>query len=142
RGVAVVDPWWTDAALARLADAGVRGIRLNLVGFTNYAKYGAEEWLQLYRRLPAQRMHLEVFVDRGRLPDIAACLEAVEVTTIFDHFGNPGTTADAIDATFAAVAKLARTRPVGCKLSGLYRVGALDPRLAVLRWVEAAGHEH
>lgn len=141
RGVAVVDPWWNDMALARLATGGVRAIRLNLVGFTDYSRYGAEEWLQLYRRLGSHGLHLEIFVDRGRLPDIAKCIESVEVTTIFDHFGNPGEKPEAIDATFAAVARLARTRPVGCKFSGLYRMGAVEPRVMVLRWCEAAGHE-
>jgi predicted TIM-barrel fold metal-dependent hydrolase len=58
---------------------------------------------------------------------------------VFDHFGNPGTTAQAQDATFAAASRLARSRPVWAKLSGHYRLGGADPVALAARWTEAVG---
>src|SRR5690242_19042010 len=50
RGVAVVDPTFDDDALAKLVDAGVVAIRLNLRGVKDLAPYGGEEWRALYAR--------------------------------------------------------------------------------------------
>jgi predicted TIM-barrel fold metal-dependent hydrolase len=139
RAVAVVDPGFAGADLARLAAGGVRAIRLNLKSAADYSAYASEPWRALLERVHALGWHVEAYVDAGRLPEIAPAFLASPVTVVFDHFGNPGATREAQDATFAAVAALARTRPVWAKLSGHYRLGGADPATLARRWIDAVG---
>jgi predicted TIM-barrel fold metal-dependent hydrolase len=141
RAVAVIDPAIDDEALARLAAGGVRAIRLNLKSVADYAAYAAPGWRRLFERVHALGWHVEAYVDTGRLPEIAAALAQSPVAVVFDHFGNPGTSRAAQDATFAAAASLARTRPVWAKLSAPYRLGAADPVALAGRWTECVGEQ-
>lgn len=142
RGVAVVDPGISEASLDRLRDNGVRAIRLNLAGAADYSPWASSLAMSLLERLHARAMHVEVFVDAGRMPDAAPLLGPSRVRVVFDHFGNPGANDAEVDATFAAVARLASRARVGVKLSGAYRTGNADPRHLALRWLEIVGHEN
>jgi predicted TIM-barrel fold metal-dependent hydrolase len=139
RGVAIVEPSVDDATLARLHEGGIRAVRLNVKSVADYAPYGSEAWKALYRRIHALGWHVETYVDAGRLPEIAPAFSDTPVAVVFDHFGNPGTTPAAVDATFAAVAALAREREVFAKLSAPYRLGGANPAALSARWLEAVG---
>jgi predicted TIM-barrel fold metal-dependent hydrolase len=140
RGVAVLDPAASNEDIARLHEAGVRAIRLNLFGVADYAAYASAPWAQLLDRIGARGWHVEVFVACGRLPEIVPALQGRELAVVFDHFGNPGTGAR-LEATFAAAAKLARAQPVHCKLSGPYRLEGDAAGLAQ-RWIGIVGMEN
>ena len=141
RGVVVIDPSADDRTIARMHSAGIAGMRLNLAGRADYAAFASEEWKALYRRVHAHGWHVEVFVDSGRLPDIAPAFDGTGVDVVFDHFGNPGVDPAHVDATFAAVRSLARDRSVHVKLSGPYRLGGADRRVLARRWLETVGVE-
>lgn len=142
RAVAVVDPGFDDGALAKLHAGGVRAIRLNLARVDDYAAFTAPAWKALFARVHDLGWHAESFVDAGRLPEIASAFEGTPVAVVFDHFGNPGVTPATVEATFAAVAALARSRPVWVKLSGPYRLGGADPAGLARRWIDTVGEEH
>jgi predicted TIM-barrel fold metal-dependent hydrolase len=139
RGVAVLSPTVDDATLARFHAAGVRAMRLNLRGVRDYTAYSTGPWRDLYDRVHAHGWHVEIFVDEARLPDVATVLGVSQVAVAFDHFGDPGPDRHAVDATFAAVARLARMRDVWCKLSAPYRLHAADPRALAARWLDTVG---
>jgi len=139
RGVVVVDPSIDDPELARLHEGGIRAIRLNVKSVADYAPFAGEAWKSLYRRIHALGWHVETYVDGGRLPEIAPAFADTPVAVVFDHFGNPGATPEAIDATFAAVTALAREREVFAKLSAPYRLGGANPAGLAARWLEAVG---
>lgn len=142
RGVAVVDPTFDVDALARLADAGVVAIRLNLRGVKDFTPYGGQEWRALYGRAAARAMHLECFMDAGRVPELVPLLRGVDMPVVFDHFANPGTNEASFEATFDAVARLADERFVCCKLSGPYRLEGADRREIACRWLDVIGPDH
>ena len=142
RGVAVVDAGVSDEELDRLHEAGVRAIRLNLAGVADYSPHASRSNMALLERIHARAMHVEVFADAGRIPDIAPLIGPSRVRVVFDHFGNPGASDAQVDATFATVAVLATICRVGVKLSGAYRLGNADPRYLALRWLEIVGHEN
>jgi len=142
RAVAVVDPGFGDEDLARLAEGGVRAIRLNLKAKPDYAAFATGEWRALYRRVHALGWHVEVHVDTGRVPDIVPAFAGSPVAVVFDHFGTPGADPAAQDATFAAVASLSRGRPVWAKLSGPYRLAGADPAALAAGWMETVGGDH
>jgi predicted TIM-barrel fold metal-dependent hydrolase len=139
RAVAVVDPGFDDAALARLHAGGVRGIRLNLKSVADYAAFATPAWASLFARAHALGWHAETYVEAGRFPEIAPAFEASPIAVVLDHFGNPGATPEAVDATFAAAGRLARSRPVWTKLSGPYRLGGADAGKLAARWIEVLG---
>jgi predicted TIM-barrel fold metal-dependent hydrolase len=139
RGVAVAHPLFDDGALRRLHAAGVRAIRLNLRGVTDSAEYVSDAWAELFVRVFALGWHVEVFVDPGGTPAIARILAGTPIPVVFDHFASPGTDERAVAATFAAVEKLAATRPVWGKLSAPYRLNGGDPLAFASRWLEIVG---
>jgi predicted TIM-barrel fold metal-dependent hydrolase len=139
RAVAVVDPGFGAEALAQLERGGVRALRLNVKSVADYGAYATADWLALFSRARALGWHAEVYVDTGRLPEIAPAFEHADIAVVFDHFGNPGEGEQSQDATFAAVARLARTRPVWAKLSAPFRLGGADPGALAARWVDAVG---
>jgi len=139
RAVAVVDPGFDAGALARLGSGGVRAIRLNLKSVADYAAYATPGWRALFDRVHALGWHVEVYVDTGRLPEIAPAFRDSPVAVVFDHFGNPGAAPATQDATFAAVTALAQSRPVWTKLSGPYRLGGADPAALAERWIASVG---
>jgi len=139
RGVAVLPPNIDEATLARFHAAGVRAVRLNLRGARDYSSYVGPSWRDLFSRLHARGWHVEVFLDTGRLPEIANAFDGSPVAVAFDHFGAPGSAKAAIDATFAAVRRLAAERAVWCKFSAPYRLEGGDPRDHAARWLQAVG---
>jgi predicted TIM-barrel fold metal-dependent hydrolase len=142
RGVAVIDARTTDAELARLSDAGIVALRLNLKGSDDYAKYGDPAWLDLFARAHRRGWHLECYTDAGAVARIAPFLERSDIAVVFDHFGNPGVDEEGAEATFAAIARLAASRFVGCKLSAPYRLGGADRQATAARWMDITGPGH
>jgi predicted TIM-barrel fold metal-dependent hydrolase len=141
RGVAVVDPEIAEAQLARLHAGGVRAIRMNLRGIANLSSYSAENWTPLFARVHALGWHVETFLDAGALPGILPLFAQSNIAVTLDHFGSPGETAEAIDATFAAAKALATGRDVWCKFSAPYRLGGVDPTRLAQRWLALVGPE-
>jgi predicted TIM-barrel fold metal-dependent hydrolase len=139
RGVAVLHPLVDAGTLRKFHAGGVRAMRLNLRGAKNLDYYANDAWRGLFDRVHALGWHIEVFVDSGRLPEVARVLARSPVAIAFDHFGMPGRDERAISATFAAVEELSRTRPVWCKLSGPYRLEGADPQALAARWIDTVG---
>ncbi len=139
RGVAVVERTAGDEQLARLEDGGVRAVRLNLKGAEEHSAFMAADWKAFFARIHARGWHVEIYVDHGRLPEVAVKFNASEVAVVLDHFGNPGIDKRAIEATFDAAEKLAMSRAVWCKLSGPYRLGGTDRLSLGSRWLEVLG---
>jgi predicted TIM-barrel fold metal-dependent hydrolase len=124
RGVAVVDPSFDEARLRALGDAGIAALRFNLHGTQAVEPWFQGAWRELLERAARLGWHLEVFMDTGLAPRIAKLLEPIAIPAVFDHFAVP----DPRDpgATYEALARLGRTRPVYCKLSAPYRLQGLD----------------
>ena len=142
RGVAVVDAGVSDALLDTLHEAGVRAIRLNLQGISDYDIFSRTPWPGLFARIGRRGWHVEAFVEAGRAPELLRTLARTEVPLVLDHFANPGTDPKRADATFDAVAAAARERGVTIKLSGPYRLGGADAQALARRWIETLGHAH
>jgi len=137
RGVAVVDPSLEGAALRELGACGVVALRLNLHGIAGIAPYFEGEWRALLDRCARAGWHLEVFTDAGMAPRVARLLEAVAIDVVFDHFAVPD--AARVEETYDALARLARSRAVWCKLSAPYRIVPADADRCASRCIAALG---
>jgi predicted TIM-barrel fold metal-dependent hydrolase len=130
RGVAVVAPAVSDKELESLADAGVVGMRLNLVGLPlPDLRNGA--WPRLLACANSLRWHVEVHREARDLPVIVGELLAQRCTVVVDHFGRPDAEAGASDPGFRYLLSTADTGKVWVKLSAAYRSSRGDGGLGL-----------
>ncbi len=126
RGVAVVGDAVSDAELATMHAAGVRGVRLNLVSPVGERLDPAPRFTALAPRLARLGWHLQWYTNAEMLPRIAELHLASDVTCVLDHLGGFG--ADVADAHPAwRAAEFLAARGAWLKLSGWYRLGAQAP---------------
>jgi predicted TIM-barrel fold metal-dependent hydrolase len=131
RGVAVIDPSATDAALDRLHQAGVRGIRFNLVSPAGHAGDVGAEVLALAPRLAERGWHVQWYAHPEHLTSIATWQQQTGLTFVMDHLAglHAGLNADAV--AWRAVEALA-AHGAWVKLSGWYRLQAKAPYTTLL----------
>lgn len=87
RGVAVVDPAIDEAALHRLHERGIRGIRFNfLKRLVDDAP--KDRFVEVAGRLPAG-WHVVVYFEADILADLRSFLDALPVPLVIDHMGRP-----------------------------------------------------
>ncbi|WP_137895603.1 amidohydrolase family protein [Ramlibacter sp. 2FC] len=135
RGVAVLPPTVGPSRLCELNEAGVRGLRLNLVGTAHDLSDWPAPGTSFWDALRLLGWHLELHTDLGRLPPVLAQLPP-QVPLVIDHMGKPERVS-AQDATVRAVR--ARGAPVHVKLSGAYRLQGRDPGALARLWLGELG---
>ncbi|TQK11330.1 putative TIM-barrel fold metal-dependent hydrolase [Herbaspirillum sp. SJZ107] len=124
RGIAVVGPDATPAALGAMQAAGIAGIRLNLVGNAAVPDFADGRWRALLRQVADLGWQVEVHREAGRLPAVLQPLLDAGVKVVVDHFGRPDPALGVDDPGFRFLLDAASTRRVWIKLSGAYRNGA------------------
>lgn len=82
--VAVIDDSFDAASLTRLSDAGVCGVRFNLVSGNGTP---VEQIEALARRIAPLGWHLQVYATGETLSDLAAMLAKLPVPVVIDHVG-------------------------------------------------------
>lgn len=88
RGVAVVDPAIGDAALDRLHDGGIRGVRFNfLKRLVDDAP--KDRFLELARRIGRLGWHVVVYFEADLLQELRPFLADIPVPLVIDHMGRP-----------------------------------------------------
>ena len=126
-GVALVPADVPDAELARLAKAGMRGVRFN---FMRHLGAGADvrEVLALTPRLAAHGLHLQVHFESALVHELGPWLVQSEVPVVIDHMGRVDARLGAQHEDFQALMRLLDTPHFWVKLSGIDRIDAhADP---------------
>ena len=119
RGVAVVDPMVDDATLQAMAEAGVVGIRLNIVGMP-LPDLARPDWQRLFARVHALGWHVELHRESRDLALAAQPVLDAGCALVVDHFGRPAS-APADDEGFAWLLRAADCGRIWIKLSAAYR---------------------
>ncbi len=128
RGVAVVDPQVSDRQLQDLHEAGVRGLRINVL-FGGGVGFDAME--SLARRIATMGWHLQFLADAGRFDaSLLARLERLPCPGVIDHMGYIAASAGIASPGFLALARLVQEAGFWVKLSGAYRLSRADPDFA------------
>jgi predicted TIM-barrel fold metal-dependent hydrolase len=124
RGIAVVDRTISAEALDDLAQRGVVGIRLNLVGKT-LDDYAEPDWQAFFEKLAERGLQVEIqrsFDDFSHfLPAMLTC----GVTVVIDHFGLPAGGIDLQKPAHRLLLGMLDNAQLWVKLSASYR-SALD----------------
>lgn len=141
RGVAVIDGTESDAELARLQAAGVRGVRVNLsLGRTP----GPEAIGPIAQRIAPLGWHLQLLMPLVQLSQLGPLLRRLPVELVFDHFARVAPGQHHGHPAHALVLELLAAGRAWIKLSGGYLVSPLhsveDPALDALArsFIEAA----
>ena len=110
RGVATVTADVSDAELAALDAAGVRGVRFNfvrrLVDSTPRAML-----LEIARRIAALKWHVVIYFEAQDLPELYDFFATLPATVVVDHMGRPDVTRAVDGPGFALFVKLMREHP-------------------------------
>ncbi len=123
RGVVVIDASTTDAELREMHDAGVRGVRFNLV-----SPVGAkpDDMDSIVARVAPLNWHVQFYAAPSHYPQIAACQKRWSVPIVLDHMAG-----FRVDTPFSpeAAAQLRALGEAGAwiKCSGFYRLGMASP---------------
>jgi len=123
RGVAVIPRDCELVTLTEMREAGIAGIRLNLIG---HADEPLEHWLsaQTLAHVRTLGWHVEVHAEAARLDGIIEPLLDAEVDVVVDHFGRPDPRLGASDPGFRRLLERSQTQRVWVKISGAYRIGS------------------
>jgi len=84
RAVAVIDDSFDDAALRRLHERGVRGVRFNMVSGNGTPE---DQLGALARQLAPLGWHIQIYAEGDKLADIAPRLAKLPVDVVIDHSG-------------------------------------------------------
>ncbi|POT54622.1 hypothetical protein C3432_26825 [Citrobacter amalonaticus] len=122
-GVAVVDTAITIAEMQEMREAGVIGIRLNLIGLP-LPDFQTAAWQTLLGHVNDLGWHVELHRSARDLPPLIGPLLAAGVKVVVDHFGLPSETDKAQDEGFRYLLTLAASRRVWVKISASYRNGS------------------
>ena len=142
RGVAVLDESVTDAELARLHAAGVRGVRFNLsLGVSS----SAASLLPVAERIAPLGWHVQLILQPEGLLGLAPALRRLPVRVVLDHLGKIAPSQQGGAAHRLILELLAEDR-AWVKLSGAYLVtegaspGHEDVASLARSYIECAPH--
>ncbi|MBC7778882.1 MAG: amidohydrolase family protein [Proteobacteria bacterium] len=125
RGVAVISGEESDAELASMHEAGIRGVRLNL--YTKGAVLSLDDATRLAERIRPLRWHLQIYADVSKLPDLDDLLRRLGGTVVIDHMGHPQVEHGVEAPAFRALTRALADGRCWVKLSGAYRLSKRHP---------------
>ena len=119
RGVAVIDPDISDAALEAMHAQGVRGARFNLL-------FGGGVTLDVLETIDARLAplgwHLQFLLDGRDLPAMRTRLTRLRCPVVIDHMGHMPVAAGVRSDAFQTLQRLIGDHGWWVKLSGAYRI--------------------
>ena len=126
RGVAVVSEDVSESELKQMHEAGVRGVRVNIVDVKN-RKAGTlpiKMLEQLAFKIAPLGWHMELLLHVDEFPDLDKMLSEFPVDTVYGHFGYMKTEKGEENPGFLALIRLLKTGKAWVKLTGPYRISS------------------
>lgn len=130
RGIAVLDPSVSSDTLVAMHDAGVRGLRINVL-FGGGVGWQAME--ELAAKIADLGWHLELLLDVRQLPDLLPRVTRLPVPVVVDHLGHMPAELGPRHPGFQALLTLLTHHEAWVKLSGAYRIDAQAPEYPAAR---------
>ncbi|WP_421558293.1 amidohydrolase family protein [Pseudomonas canadensis] len=121
RGVVVVERDIARDALYAMADSGVVGVRLNLVGRA-LPDFNEPGWKVFFEHIVELGWHVELHRELDDLPYLVGQLLPFGVKLVIDHFGRPDAGLGVEQRGFAELLELALGGHLWLKVSGIYRL--------------------
>jgi predicted TIM-barrel fold metal-dependent hydrolase len=123
RGVAVIANNTSDRELEELHQAGVRGVRCNIVDVADKSAGLPIAYLtNLAKRIAPFGWHLELLMHVNEYPDLAKVFENFPVDLVFGHFGYTHAKHGVNNPGFQGLLNLIREQRAWVKMTGPYRI--------------------
>lgn len=123
RGVAVIPTTISDKELEDMHQAGVRGIRCNVVDVADKSTgLPIKQLTAIAQRIKPFGWHLELLVHVNEYPDLARTFNNFPVDLVFGHFGYCHAKHGAYDKGFQGLLELLRNQQAWVKMTGAYRI--------------------
>jgi predicted TIM-barrel fold metal-dependent hydrolase len=123
RGVAGIDEATTDATLADMHAAGVRGVRVNLESYGESDPAVARRYLTwAAKRVAPLGWHVQTYTNIAILAVLQATILALPTTLVVDHFGRAQASGGTAQPGFEQLLELLRSGKVYVKISAPYRI--------------------
>lgn len=137
-GVAMVDESSTEADIAELHEAGVRGTRFNFVAHLGGAPTLETFWRVVDRVAPFG-WHIVLHFDAVDLPDYAALLDRMPCPFVIDHMARVDASAGLDQEPFQSLLELMSDERCWVKISGAERItaDALPPYSSAVPYAQA-----
>ena len=136
RGIAVIDDEISDAELAAMHEAGVRGLRLNLRAKGSASPEDVAP--RVAQRIAPLGWHLQLRINPQDLANAEALVDKLPVPVVVDHFGAVEVAEGVEGKTFQTILGLARRGRCFIKLSAPMRMSRHElPYADVLPFVHA-----
>ena len=131
RGVAVIDDKTTESELDALAQAGIRGIRINLsTGGSNDPEVARKRFLAAVGRAKARNWHVQLYTNLEVIASLGDAVAAAPVPIVFDHFGGADAALGTGQRGFPDLVALVKSGKAYVKVSGVYRASTKAPDYA------------
>ncbi|MGA3188364.1 MAG: amidohydrolase family protein [Bryobacteraceae bacterium] len=131
RGIAVIDEKTPEKDLDAMAEAGIRGIRLNLTtGVQTDAAAARQRFTAAMERIKGRDWHLQIYINVAVITGIKDLVFAAPEPVVFDHFGGIEAGRGPEQPGFADLVDLVRAGKAYVKLSGAYRASKQAPDYA------------
>lgn len=135
RGIALLSERTGDRELERLALAGFRGFRVNLVSGRGLQLASAR---QLAERVRPLGWHMQILMNVEDMPELDEVFAAFPVEVVVDHMGRPDPERGISSPGFQALIRLLQKRKGWSKISAPYRTSREPPPYADLKPFAAA----
>ena len=123
RGVAVIADNASDRELEEFHQAGVRGVRCNIVDVADKSAGLPIQYLTaLAKRIAPFGWHLELLMHVNEYPNLATVFENFPVDLVFGHFGYAHAKHGVNDPGFQGLLNLMREQRAWVKMTGPYRI--------------------
>ena len=123
RGVAVIDDTISDAMLADMHAAGVRGVRVNLESYGESDPAVARRHLQhAAERVAPLGWHVQTYTNLAILAALHDTILKLPTTLVIDHFGRPQAALGITQSGFEQFLALLRSGKIYVKISAPYRI--------------------
>lgn len=126
RGVATVRPDVSAAELARLHEAGVRGVRFNFLKRLVSAA-PQDELAEIARKVAPLGWHIVIYFEAADLPELEGFFASLPAPLVVDHMGRPDVSQPADGPEFSRFLRFVERNDVWVKVSCPERLSLAGP---------------
>jgi len=128
RGVAVIDDKTAESDLDSMAQAGIRGIRINLAtSGVNDPNVGRARLQAAIARVKARGWHVQIYTNLPLVTSIKDLVASSPVPVVFDHFGGADAALGLEQPGWSDLVELVKSGKAYVKISGAYRLSKQGP---------------